>query len=89
MTTTEMTSTGEAGIVTPHFTAVDYVLFVLMLMASVGIGLVTAFRNSHNVSPQEYLLGSRKMSPIAVALSMLGGWVSALSILGEYSQQLM
>lgn len=66
-----------------RFSAVDYTIFVLMLVASLLIGVVTAFKSRNETSTQEYLLGGRKMSPIPVAFSLLGGWVSAISILGE------
>lgn len=65
------------------FTPVDYTLFILMLVASMGIGVVSAFRSRGKASTQEYLLGSRTMSPVPVALSLIGGWISAISILGN------
>ncbi|XP_063863929.1 sodium-coupled monocarboxylate transporter 1-like [Scylla paramamosain] len=77
---------GEAEAAAVHFTLLDYMLFVLMLVVSLGIGIVSAFKNRHNVSTQEYLVGNRKMSPVAVGLSLLGGWVSAVSILGNATE---
>ena len=74
---------GETEAAAVNFTLLDYTLFVLLLVVSLGIGIASAFKNRHNVSTQEYLVGGRKMSPIAVGLSLLGGWVSAVSILGK------
>ncbi|XP_069162733.1 sodium-coupled monocarboxylate transporter 1-like isoform X2 [Procambarus clarkii] len=65
------------------FTSVDYTLFILMLVASMGIGVVSAFRSRGKASTQEYLLGGRNMSPVPVAFSLLGGSISAISILGN------
>ena len=66
-----------------HFGAVDWAIFVIMLTASVIIGVVSAVRDCGRASTQEFLLGGRNMPPIAVAFSLLGGWVSAISILGK------
>ncbi|XP_069942038.1 sodium-dependent multivitamin transporter-like [Cherax quadricarinatus] len=65
------------------FSVVDYTMFSLMLVVSVGIGVYCAIKSRHNTTTQEYLLGSRKMSPWPVALSLLGGAISAISILGN------
>lgn len=68
------------------FTTVDYALFSLMLVVSVGIGVYSALKGRGNDSTQEYLLGGRKMSEIPVALSILGGVISAISILGTATE---
>ncbi|XP_071532425.1 sodium-coupled monocarboxylate transporter 1-like isoform X2 [Panulirus ornatus] len=65
------------------FTVVDYVLFSLMLVASIGIGVYSAIKSRGKANTQEYLLGGRAMSPVPVAFSLLGGWISAISILGN------
>ncbi|KAK8392659.1 hypothetical protein O3P69_014827 [Scylla paramamosain] len=66
-----------------HFGVADWTIFVIMLAASVLIGVVSAVRDRGRSSTQEFLLGGRNMPPIAVAFSLLGGWVSAISILGK------
>lgn len=66
-----------------HFGAADWAIFVIMLAASVLIGVVSAVRDRGRASTQEFLLGGRDMPAIAVAFSLLGGWVSAISILGK------
>ncbi|XP_071532402.1 sodium-coupled monocarboxylate transporter 1-like [Panulirus ornatus] len=68
------------------FTVVDYVLFSLMLVASIGIGVYSAIKSRGKANTQEYLLGGRAMSPAPVALSLLGGWISAISILGTATE---
>ncbi|XP_063884461.1 sodium-coupled monocarboxylate transporter 1-like isoform X2 [Scylla paramamosain] len=54
-----------------------------MLVAYVLLGVVSAVRDRERASTQEFLLGCRNMPPIAVAFSLLGGSVSAISILGN------
>lgn len=83
-----MSSTKEAvgaamDVVAARFTVVDYVVFSLMLAASVAIGVFSAVRSRGRESTQNFLLGGREMSPFPVALSLLGGIFSAISILGN------
>lgn len=66
-----------------HFGAADWAVFVLMLVVSMLIGVISAVRDRRRATTHEYLLGGRNMPPLAVGLSLLGGWVSAVSILGE------
>nr|XP_045614099.1 sodium-coupled monocarboxylate transporter 1-like [Procambarus clarkii] len=80
---TEVPTMAEPEAPEVKFTPVDYTLFILMLVASMGIGVVSALRSRGKASTQEYLLGGRTMSPVPVALSLLGGWISAISILGN------
>lgn len=65
------------------FDGVDYVVFVLTLVTAVAIGVYTAMRNGQRDTINEYLLGGKKLNPMAVLLSLLGGWISAISILGK------
>ena len=83
-----MSSLGEVAVTTgdlvaARFTVVDYVVFVLMLLASIGIGVFSAVKNRGKESTHNFLLGGGEMSPYPVALSLLGGIFSAISILGE------
>ncbi|XP_068202910.1 sodium-coupled monocarboxylate transporter 1-like [Palaemon carinicauda] len=61
---------------------VDYILFALLLVVSLGIGIYSALRGRGNSTTLDFLLGGREMSPIPVAISLLGGLISAISILG-------
>lgn len=84
-----MSSSGEAAVATgelvaARFTVVDYVVFVVMLLGSVGIGVFSAIKNRGRESTHNFLLGGGEMSPYPVALSLLGGIFSAISILGEW-----
>ncbi|XP_053629337.1 sodium-coupled monocarboxylate transporter 1 isoform X2 [Cherax quadricarinatus] len=65
------------------FTPVDYAIFSLLLVASAAIGVVSAIKSRGKASTQEYLLGGRTMSPVPVVFSLLGGWISAISVLGN------
>lgn len=69
-----------------HFGTADWTIFVLMLVASLLIGVVSAVRDRRRATTHEYLLGGSNMPPIAVGLSLLGGWISAISILGKSKQ---
>ncbi|XP_063875889.1 sodium-coupled monocarboxylate transporter 1-like [Scylla paramamosain] len=69
-----------------HFGVADWTIFVLLLVTSVVIGVVIAVRDRGRASTLEFLLGGRNMPPIAVAFSLLGGWVSAISILGNSTE---
>lgn len=79
----EKSVTASRGESETKFSTVDYAVFSLMLVVSIGIGLYSAIKSRHKTSTQEYLLGGRKMSPLPVALSLLGGGISAISLLGE------
>lgn len=66
-----------------RFTAVDYTVFVSMLLVSLGIGVYSSLRGKGASSTQAFLVGGREMSVAPVALSLIGGVISAISILGE------
>ncbi|KAK8725338.1 hypothetical protein OTU49_010820, partial [Cherax quadricarinatus] len=70
------------GVLSSTFTPVDYVIFTMLLVISAGIGVFNAFRSRGMVTTQEYLLGGRTMPVLPVAISVLGGVVSAVSLLG-------
>ncbi|XP_027010015.2 solute carrier family 5 member 6a isoform X1 [Tachysurus fulvidraco] len=65
-----------------HFTAVDYAIFVLLLVASTGIGLFHAFSGGHQSTTREFLLADRSMSCLPLSLSLLATFQSAVAILG-------
>nr|XP_045616868.1 sodium-coupled monocarboxylate transporter 1-like [Procambarus clarkii] len=68
------------------FTVVDYGVFGLLLVVSAGIGVYSALRGRGVSSTQQYLLGGRHMPVLPVALSLLGGAISAISILGNATE---
>ncbi|XP_066969670.1 sodium-coupled monocarboxylate transporter 1-like [Macrobrachium rosenbergii] len=69
-----------------NLTVADDAIFFLLLVISLGIGVYSAFKTRGNTSTLEYILGSRDLSPIAVFLSLLGGVVSAIAILGNATE---
>ncbi|KAJ8355414.1 hypothetical protein SKAU_G00182080 [Synaphobranchus kaupii] len=75
-----------AGAVQMHFTAVDYVIFAILLVASTGIGLFYAFSGGRQRTTQEFLLADRSMSCLPVSLSLLATFQSAVAILGAPSE---
>uniref|UniRef100_A0A8C1D679 Sodium-dependent multivitamin transporter n=1 Tax=Cyprinus carpio carpio TaxID=630221 RepID=A0A8C1D679_CYPCA len=71
----------------PHTSrTVDYVIFVLLLVASAGIGLYYAFSGGRQRTTQEFLLADRSMSCLPVSLSLLATFQSAVAILGAPSE---
>lgn len=74
----------EQGMIMPsRFGAYDYTVFGLMLAVSMSVGVYSAVRSRKNFTVSEFLVGGKKMPAFPVALSLLGGVVSALSILGK------
>ena len=70
-------------VVAAKFSTVDYIVFSIMLVVSLGIGIYSAIKSRGRESTQEFLLGGKNMPPVPVAISLLGGIFSAISILGE------
>ncbi|XP_078506134.1 sodium-dependent multivitamin transporter isoform X2 [Lissotriton helveticus] len=69
-----------------RFGTVDYVIFVLLLVLSSGIGLYYALSGGKQRTMQEFLLADRSMSFLPVALSLLATFQSAVAILGVPSE---
>lgn len=67
-----------------NFSAIDYAVFTLTLLSSLGIGLYHCIRG--NKSTEDFLLASRSMSPLPVALSLTATFVSSISILGNVGE---
>ncbi|XP_001630712.2 sodium-coupled monocarboxylate transporter 1 isoform X1 [Nematostella vectensis] len=65
-----------------HFTTIDFIVFAATLAASAGIGVYFARVGSRNQSNSEYLMASRSMSAIPVAISVLASFVSSIAVLG-------
>ncbi|XP_059613300.1 putative sodium-dependent multivitamin transporter [Phlebotomus argentipes] len=64
------------------FTAWDYVVFVLMLLISAGIGVYYRFTGGKQKTTNEYLLADRNMSIWPVSFSLMASFMSAITILG-------
>ncbi|KAL0969806.1 hypothetical protein UPYG_G00232540 [Umbra pygmaea] len=65
-----------------HFTIIDYVIFALLLMASMGIGLYYALSGGRQRTTQEFLLADRSMSCLPLSLSLIATFQSAVAIVG-------
>lgn len=65
-----------------RFTIIDYTVFSLMLVVSIGIGVYSAIKSRGRESTHDFLVGRGSMSALPVALSLLGGVISAISMLG-------
>ena len=60
-----------------RFHIVDYILFVVMLLVSLGIGIYSAFTGGRQKTTSEYLMGNRQLKLAPVALSICVSMVSA------------
>ncbi|KAK7002881.1 Sodium-dependent multivitamin transporter [Biomphalaria glabrata] len=65
-----------------YFGITDYVMLAAMLGFSLGIGIFFAIRGNKTKTKFEYLLGSRQMGALPVALSLFATFHSAISLLG-------
>lgn len=61
---------------------VDYLLFILMLVISAGIGIFHAVRDKRKQTAANFLLGGRRMSILPVTLSLMASFLSAILVLG-------
>ncbi|KAK3879834.1 hypothetical protein Pcinc_015641 [Petrolisthes cinctipes] len=88
-------------IASSQFGVADYAVFVVMLLVSIGVGVFSAFRyggggggggsgggggGRQGPSVLDFLTGSKSLPALPVALSLLGGVISALSILGNATE---
>jgi Na+/proline symporter len=64
------------------FSAVDYSVFVLMLVLSALIGFYYAWQERNKRTLDRILLGGRKLKVFPVAMSILASFTSAVSVLG-------
>ncbi|RUS89822.1 hypothetical protein EGW08_002434 [Elysia chlorotica] len=65
------------------FGVVDYVLFILTLVISSGIGVFYAILDRKRNTPKDFLLGGRNMGVVPVALSLMVTFMSALTLLSN------
>ena len=66
-----------------YFSVWDYGVFIGALVISMAIGVYHAFKGNKTTS--DFLMASRSMSPIPVALSVTATYLSSISILGNGS----
>ncbi|XP_042240640.1 sodium-coupled monocarboxylate transporter 2-like [Homarus americanus] len=60
----------------------DIVLLTLSIMSSAAIGIYYGIKGRKS-TPLEYLLGGKSMKPLPLAMSMMVGTVSAITIMGN------
>ncbi|KAM3871173.1 sodium-dependent multivitamin transporter-like [Diretmus argenteus] len=65
-----------------HFTIADYVVFAILLVASVCIGLYYALSGGRQRTMQEFLMADRNMGCLPVSLSLIASFQSAVAIIG-------
>ncbi|XP_072049092.1 sodium-coupled monocarboxylate transporter 2-like [Amphiura filiformis] len=65
------------------FTGPDYVVFVLLLCISAGIGIFHAVCGGRQKTTKEYLVADRSMSAIPVGMSLVATFMSAVTVLGS------
>uniref|UniRef100_A0AAR2KL28 Solute carrier family 5 member 6 n=1 Tax=Pygocentrus nattereri TaxID=42514 RepID=A0AAR2KL28_PYGNA len=65
-----------------YFTTVDFVLFALLLVASMVIGLYYALSGGRQRTTQEFLLADRSMKCLPLSLSLMASFQSAVAIVG-------
>ncbi|CAH1108786.1 unnamed protein product [Psylliodes chrysocephalus] len=71
----------EIGISMQRFGWVDYITFMSMLGICLLVGMYFALYKKSETA-QDYLVGSRSMGVIPIAMSLLASWVSGISLLG-------
>ena len=64
-----------------HFSIWDYAVFIGALVLSMAIGIYHAFKGNKTTS--DFLMASRSMSQIPVAMSLTATYLSSIAILGE------
>ena len=70
----------EPGKVTIH--AVDYVIFVVMLLGTLAIGVYHACTGGKQKTTSEYLTGDRNLSFFPVSVSLTASFFSSILMLG-------
>ena len=62
--------------------AVDYVIFVLLLLASSVIGIYFGYKHRKQMTSAEYLLASRSVSWIPICISLVVSFFSSVGVMG-------
>ncbi|XP_060065376.1 putative sodium-dependent multivitamin transporter [Ylistrum balloti] len=65
------------------FVALDYIVFVSILLVSIGTGLYLAWCKPKQDTIKQYVLADRKLSILPVALSMTVSFQSSIMLLGN------
>uniref|UniRef100_A0AAY5F3P7 Sodium-dependent multivitamin transporter n=1 Tax=Electrophorus electricus TaxID=8005 RepID=A0AAY5F3P7_ELEEL len=65
-----------------YFSTIDFVLFVLLLVASMAIGLYYALSGRQQRTTREFLLADQSMKCLPLSLSLMATFQSAVAIVG-------
>ncbi|XP_071854277.1 sodium-coupled monocarboxylate transporter 1-like [Apostichopus japonicus] len=65
-----------------YLAPLDYIVLIIFLMFSAGVGVYHAVRGDRQRSADQYLLANRSMHPIPVAISVIVSVLSAVTFLG-------
>ncbi|XP_071835571.1 sodium-coupled monocarboxylate transporter 1-like isoform X2 [Apostichopus japonicus] len=68
--------------ITRHFTVWDYIVFIMLLAVSAGIGVYHACTGGKQSTTKEFLLADRNMNALPVAMSLVASFISAITYLG-------
>uniref|UniRef100_A0A1I8PAT2 Sodium/solute symporter n=1 Tax=Stomoxys calcitrans TaxID=35570 RepID=A0A1I8PAT2_STOCA len=63
------------------FGTIDYIVFVFMLLTSAGIGVYFGFFSKSKNTTDEYLMGSKKMKTLPIAISLVASQLSGIAIM--------
>lgn len=69
-----------------NFSALDYVVFVGMLLVCVFIGLFFAWKDRKKQTNKDFLTGNNKLQMLPVAMSLSVSFMSTNTILGVPSE---
>ncbi|KAL3847667.1 hypothetical protein ACJMK2_018567 [Sinanodonta woodiana] len=67
---------------THSFHFVDYIIFAITLVVSLGIGIYYAISGGKQRTTSEYLVGNRRMAVLPVAISLMATFESSIMMLG-------
>lgn len=56
---------------TADFKVIDYSVLIILLLASLAIGIYYGFFDRHEKTMMEYLMGGRRMRALPVAISLV------------------
>lgn len=54
-----------------YFVGIDYCVFIVLLLASMAIGVYFGFFSKSLKTAEDYLVGGHKMKPFPVAVSLM------------------
>ena len=71
---------------TVYFPWYEYVIFVVTLLITLGIGIFNALAGNKKKTANEYMMANRQLGILPVALSMFMSYISAITVLGNTAE---